>query len=110
MMKQNRAQRIADAEFKLMGIKLVIEPLQKQLTAAEDELKRAQESYDVGERVHVRETCPRGCCTELEYVGTIVAPSTTTGGQVQYGNYKVKRDKDGHVFEHVSTYDMKRLP
>lgn len=98
---KNREQRIADAEFKVMGLKLVLDPLQKQLNDAEVELNRAKASYDFGERVHVEETCRRGCCTENEYDGTI------TGVQ-KNGSYIVKSD-DGHVYEYVSTYDMKRV-
>ena len=98
---KNRAQRIADAEFKLMGIKLAIAPLQKHLSEAEVELNRAKASYDEGERVRVEETCKRGCCVEHEYEGTVV-------GEEKNGTYRIKAT-DGHIYQYVSTYDMKRL-
>ena len=100
-MKDTREKRIADAEFKVMGIKLVLEPLQKQLDAAEHELRDAKRSYDVGERVQVTETCRRGCCVENEYKGTVV-------GRTKNGMWNVKSD-DGHLYECVYDGNMKRL-
>lgn len=99
---KNRLERISDAEFRLSGIKLVLEPLQKQLDSVQSELNRAKSSYDLDEHVKVTETCRRGCCVELEYTGTVIEENSN-------GSYKIKRDGDGHVFECASTYDMKRL-
>lgn len=84
-----------------MGIKLVLDPLKLQLDKAESELNEARRSYDMGERVRVTETCRRGCCVENEYEGSVT-------GRTQNGCYVVTAD-DGHVYEYVSTYDMKRL-
>lgn len=97
---KSRSERIADAEFRLAGIKLVIDPLLKQLNDAEVELNRAKTSYDIGEAVRVTKTCRRGCCTELEFEGSVVAENN--------GTYSIKATS-GHVHEFVSTYDMKRL-
>lgn len=96
-----RKQRIADAERKVTGLKLVIDPLRKQLDDAETELNRAKESYDKGERVNVTETCKRGCCIENDYNGVVVDTEKND-------TYRVKGD-DGHEYRYVYSGDMKRL-
>lgn len=69
--------------------------------AAQSELRAAEASYDKGERVRVTETCRRGCCVEHEYEGEIVGGNTN-------GTWNI-RATDGHLYEYVSKFDMKRL-
>ncbi len=82
-----RAQRVKTAKAKLAEI----EPLYED---AKTELRQAEESFDIGERVLVIKTCKRGCCTEESFEGVVT-------GFVN-GLYIVNDRK-------VSHYDMKVL-
>lgn len=96
-----RREKIDAAKNKIAGIKLVLGPLEKHLEDAKHELRRAEKSFDKGERVHVTETCKRGCCVENEYDGTVT-------GETKNGMWNIKADS-GHLYEYVYEGDMKRL-
>lgn len=101
--RTTRADRIASAQARVDEL----EPLYTRSKAEYDDaivdLNRAKASYDIGERVHVCNTCRRGCCIEWEYDGVIEAEGS-------HGrSYAVRRD-DGGLSEHVSIYDMTRKP
>jgi len=89
---KNREQRIADARFKLMGVKLsnesLITQLTKQINDAELELKREEASFDPGEHVKVTEHCNRGCCVEWEFEGTVIGRDPNGNG-----DYRIMTDK-----------------
>ena len=97
----NRAERIAAAQAKVEQIEPGYQSWRNKYEAAQSELRAAEASYDVGERVRVTETCKRGCCVEHEYEGAIA-------GSEPNGTWQV-RATDGHLYRYVSKYDMKRL-
>lgn len=97
----NRAERIEAAKAHVEKIEPHYQSWRNKYEAAQSELRAAEASYDVGERVRVTETCKRGCCVEHQYEGVVV-------GSKPNGTWCVKSD-DGHVYEYVSKFDMKRL-
>lgn len=79
-----------------------IAPYQKKLEVAQNELNSAERSFDKGERVKVTQTCKRGCCVEVCFVGEIVGPTPN-------GLWNVKNDESDHIHECVYEGDIERL-
>lgn len=99
---KNRADRIAKAKRHLDAVTPAYKAAQKVFENAERALNKAEGSFDVGERVHVEETCRRGCCVEFEGDGTIAGEETN-------GTWSVKLSS-GSLHRHVYSGDIKRLP
>jgi hypothetical protein len=97
----NRADRIAMAKTRIAELEPEFLQLKNEYEDAVGGLKRAERSFDEGERVEVTKTCRRGCCDELQYTGVVA--------ERQKHSYVVRRDSDGHLFEHVYDSDMRRL-
>jgi hypothetical protein len=97
----SRTERIAAAQALLdaMG------PEHDRIVAARKEAARAlqatEDSYDIGERVRVVQTCRRGCCIESDFRGAVE-------GMTDNGQYNV-RDGAGHLWTYVYGGDMKRV-
>lgn len=98
----NRSDRIAVAKARVAELEPDYLRVRNEYEDAVGAVKRAEASFDVGERVHVEKTCRRGCCVELEYDGVVESADTLT--------YSVRRDADGWLFENVWHNDMKRRP
>lgn len=69
----DKQKRIDAARLKIQGIELVIDPLKKQLSEAESELRQAQASFEFGERVEVGSYSSHGRSYDLEYRGSVIA-------------------------------------
>lgn len=80
----------AKAEFKKVGA---------TYESAQQELKAAETDFYPGDRVHIEETCRRGCCVEVSFNGTVLP------GRQSNGSYRVQRDSGG-IDEYVSSHDM----
>lgn len=93
-----RAERIKQAKQKLKEL----EPYVKKYEEAEMELKRAEESFDIGEKVKFEETCRRGCCIEFSGIGHIVEITKN-------GNYVVRLINEGSVITTGWNYTLERL-
>lgn len=66
-----RVDRIAAAQAELDAIEPRWREIDDAYQRAKNALRKAQESFDVGERVHVDKLCSRLCCVRSSYTGTI---------------------------------------
>jgi hypothetical protein len=98
----NKHERIEAAQAELHELKPAVEAARAVLAEHDEltrEMKRARESYDVGDRVHVEKLCRRGCCTEDEFDGVVEGINSNR-------SYSVRTDQ-GQLRQYVSQYDMK---
>lgn len=100
MVGPNRADRIALARARVVELEPEYLRIKNAYEDAIGAVRRAEQSYDVGERVEVTRTCRRGCCIEWQYTGIVETASE--------GRYSVRRDDDGGLSEHVFDSDMAR--
>lgn len=97
-----RAEKIKDLQAKIETIKVVWQPLNDQLQKYEMDLRRAEKSFDVGEKVIYKEAnCKRGCCGSTKY--TCVVESLTDNGAYNL------RDEDETLHKYVSDMYMSRV-
>ena len=97
-----RAEKIKDLQTKIETTLIVWQPLNDQLQKYEMDLRRAEKSFDVGEKVIYKEAnCKRGCCGSTKY--TCVVESLTDNG-----TYNL-RDEDETLHKYVSDMDMSRV-
>lgn len=102
MKNTTQAQRVQAAQLKFDGLKKLFEPMKAALDTAESELRAAKRSYDPGTRVHVVETCNRGCCTEADYSGVLVSQNSN-------GTWKILGEDGKTTFNYVSDSNFKVL-
>ena len=96
-----RAEKIKDLQAKIEIIKVVWQPLNDQLQKYEMDLRKAERSFDVGEKVvYEEENCKRGCCGLTKY--NCVVESLTDNGAYNL------RDEEGTLHKYISGMDMSR--
>lgn len=98
----NRKQRIAIAQKEVNSLKPKFDQIDVEYDQAKVNLKREIDSYDIGEKVILEQTCKRGCCVEFEGEGIIVAKTDNRC-------YNIKMNKDGVIHTYCSEFDMKRV-
>ena len=97
-----RAEKIKDLQTKIETIKVVWQPLNDQLQKYEMDLRRAERSFDVGDKVIYKEAnCKRGCCGSTNY--TCVVEGLTDNGAYNL------RDEDGTLHTYISDMDISRV-
>ena len=96
-----RAEKIKDLQAKIETIKIVWQPLNEQLKKYEMDLRRAERSFDVGEKViYAEANCRRGCCGSTKY--TCVVEGLTANGAYNL------RDEDGTLHTYIIDAYMSR--
>ena len=97
-----RTEKIKDLQAKIETIKVVWQPLNEQLKKYEMDLRRAERSFDVGEKViYAEPNCRRGCCGSTNY--TCVVEGLTDNGAYNL------RDEDGTLHKYIDDTDMSRV-
>ena len=97
-----RAEKIKDLQTKIETIKVVWQPLNEQLKKYEMDLRSAEKSFDVGEKVIYKEAnCKRGCCGSTNYTCVVE-------GLTDHGAYNL-RDEDGTLHAYISDMDISRV-
>jgi len=96
-----REQRIRDLEIKVESLAIIAQPFIEALDVARHELRKAQRSFEYGEKVHVVELCQRGCCVEDEFTGRVTAMNSN-------GTYNIVLS-DGSERTYVCDGNIKRV-
>lgn len=96
-----REQRIRNLEIKVEGLAIIAQPFIEALDVARHELRKAQRSFENGEKVHVVKLCQRGCCVEDEFTGKVTAMNSN-------GTYNIVLN-DGSERTYVYDGSMERV-
>lgn len=95
----DREERIKIAKEKLKKL----EPAKEAYENAKSELRRAENSFDIGERVKYTETCRRGCCIEKISIGIIKSFDN------KYGRYTIKLNDESTTINNIYVSDLERI-
>jgi hypothetical protein len=100
-------EKIKNVEKEIELLNVVYSPLHKKMEELERTLEHLKRQFDIGDKVYVEETCSRGCCVELNIIGTIVNVEFEERCKIYH--YTVREDKTGKETKWQGHYNIKRI-
>lgn len=98
----NRELKIKLAQQKVNDLNPKFISMERAYLDAKTELQKAKDSFDIGEKVIVRQYCNRGCCFENEFTGKIISVTNN-------GSYNIKEEKTENLYKYIYGGDMRRI-
>jgi hypothetical protein len=100
-------EKIKNVEKEIELLNVVYAPLHKNMEELERTLEHLKRQFDIGDKVHVKETCHRGCCDETSIFGTISDVEFEEYRKIYH--YTVREDNTEKETRWQGHYNIKRI-